>query len=321
MSAEPASTRFTELVGCELPLQNAPMGGVASSPDLAAAVAEAGGHGMVAATVLPEEALKAILEEVGRRTDRPFGVSFLMPFIEPRERVELAAEKAGLVDFFYADPDRQLVETVHRGGALAAWQVGSAEEARAAEEAGCDLVVAQGTEAGGHVRGRLPLARVLAEVLEAVSVPVLAAGGIATAGDVAAVLEAGADGARVGTRLIATPEANAHPDYVAALIEASPEDTVLTEAFSVMWPDAPHRVLRSSVEAAGSLEEEVVGEVELGGEMLPVARLSVIPPARRSSGAVEAMALYAGQGVGAVREVRPAGEVIEELAGGAASRR
>jgi NAD(P)H-dependent flavin oxidoreductase YrpB (nitropropane dioxygenase family) len=267
------------------------------------------------------EALEAILDEVARRTDRPFGVSFLMPFLEPPERVELAARRAGLVDFFYDDPDPDLVGLVHGQGALAAWQVGSAEEAKAAEAAGCDLVIAQGTEAGGHVRGRLPRARVLAEVLAAVEVPVLAAGAIATAADVAAALAVGADGVRVGTRLIATPEANAHPDYVSALIDASPEDTVLTEAFSVMWPDAPHRVLRSSVEAADAIEAEMVGEVELGGEKVPVPRFSVIAPGRRASGAIEAMALYAGEGVGAVREVRPAAEVIRELAAGAEDRR
>jgi nitronate monooxygenase len=310
------STAFTELVGCELPIQNAPMGVVASAPDLAAAVATAGGHGMVSAVVLPPEALEAIIDEVARRTDGPFGVSFLMPFLDPRERVELAASKAGLVDFFYDDPDPALVDVVHGQGALAAWQVGSAAEARAAEAAGCDLVIAQGTEAGGHVRGTLPRARVLTEVLEAVEVPVLSAGGIATADDVAAALGAGAAGVRVGTALIATPEANAHPDYIEALIEASAEDTVLTEAFSVMWPDAPHRALRSSVEAAQAFGGQIVGEANLGAQPLPVPRLAVIGPDRGFKGEVAATALYAGEGVGSVRAVRPAAEVVRELAAG-----
>ena len=306
-------TRFTELVGCEVPFQNAPMGGVATGPDLATAVAEAGGHGMVAAVSLPPEALVPILEEVARRTDGPFGVNFIAPLLEDPDWVSAVAEAAGLVDFFYGDPDAALVERVHAEGALAGWQVGSAAEAAAAAAAECDLVIAQGTEAGGHVRGTLGRRQVLNEVREAVDIPVLAAGGIATAEDVAEALGAGADGVRVGTRLIATPEANAHPAYIDALIAASAGDTVLTEAFSVMWPDAPHRVLRSSVDAAEAFDGEVVGEIELAGQTVPVPRLSVISPSRHSTGAVDAMCLYAGEGVDAVSEVTPAADVVREL--------
>ena len=170
------TTRFTELVGCSVPIQSAPMGGVATAPSLPAAVSNAGGHGMVAAITLPAEALFAVVDEVEKRTQQPFGVNFLIPFLEDRAVVELAASRVGVIEFFYADPDPSLVELVHRGGALACWQVGSVGEARAAVDAGCDLVVAQGVEAGGHVRGRLGLLPLLSEVLEAVDVPVVAAG-------------------------------------------------------------------------------------------------------------------------------------------------
>jgi NAD(P)H-dependent flavin oxidoreductase YrpB (nitropropane dioxygenase family) len=108
---------------------------------------------------------------------------------------------------------------------LVSWQVGSAEEARAAVGAGCDQVVAQGTEVGGHVRGRMSLLPLLSEVLDAVDVPVLAEGGIGDARALAAVLAAGADGARIGTRFVAARESGAHPRYVDALIAARPEDT------------------------------------------------------------------------------------------------
>ncbi|HEV8163681.1 MAG TPA: nitronate monooxygenase, partial [Actinomycetota bacterium] len=103
---------------------------------------------------------------------------------------ELAASRARLVEFFWADPDPALVELVHAGGALAGWQVGSVEEAERAADAGCDLVIAQGVEAGGHVRGTVALLPLLAGVLEVVTVPVLAAGGIASARSMAAVLAA-----------------------------------------------------------------------------------------------------------------------------------
>lgn len=152
---------------------------------------------------------------------------------------EVAASRAQVVEIFYGDPDAVLVRTVHDSGALASWQVSSAAEAWAAVEAGCDFVVAQGTEAGGHVRGRLGLLALLPEVLGAVEVPVLAAGGVGTARGVAAALAAGADGVRVGTRFVAATESGAHPEYVAALLEASSEDTVLTETFWVQWSGAP----------------------------------------------------------------------------------
>ena len=119
--------------------------------------------------------------------------------------------------------------------------------------------IAQGIEAGGHVRGTFGLLALLEQVLGAVDVPVVAAGGIGSGRAMAAVMAAGADGVRVGTRFLAVEEAEAHPDYVKALIDAEAQDTVYTEAFSVGWPDAPHRVLRSSLDAAQSFKGEIVG--------------------------------------------------------------
>jgi NAD(P)H-dependent flavin oxidoreductase YrpB (nitropropane dioxygenase family) len=222
-----------------------------------------------------------------------------------------------VIDFFYGEPDAALVECVHAGAALAAWQVGSAEEARAAADAGCDFVIAQGTEAGGHVRGRTSLLPLLAEVLEAVSVPVLAAGGIACERDLAAVLAAGAAGARIGTRFVASAESGAHPDYVAALLAARAEDTVLCETFSGWWPDAPHRVLRSAVAAVEAHADELVGEVELAGVRTPLPRGCIFSPTRTTRGRIGAMALYAGESVTQVRGVPPAGRIVAELVDGA----
>jgi nitronate monooxygenase len=314
------STRFTELTGCRLPLQLAPMGGVASGPDLAAAVSAAGGFGMVAAGGMPAVALPSVLDAIAARTGAPVGVNFLIPFVD-RAAVAVAASRTRLVDFFYGDPDPGLVDLVHAGGALAGWQVGSAAEARAAVDAGCDLVVAQGVEAGGHVRGRVGLLPLLAAVLDAVDVPVVAAGGIATARGADAVLAAGADAVRVGTRFIAATEADAHPDYVAAVLAAGSDDTVLTEAFAVGWPNAPHRVLRSCVDAATGLDSDIAGESVFGGVLVSVPRWAPPPPGRSTTGQIAAMALYAGQGVGAVRSIEPAAAIVAELAGGAVSRR
>src|SRR6185503_12546934 len=173
------------------------------------------------------------------------------------------------------------------------------------------------TEAGGHVRGASSLLPLLSLVLEEVKIPVVAAGGIATARDLAAVLAAGAAGARIGTRLVASTESEAHPDYVARLLRAGASDTVLTEAFSVMWPNAPHRVLRSAVDAASALADDVIGATPVGAGSMPVQRLSVIPPSRETTGRVEAMALYAGESVGAIEDVRPAKDLLRDLVAGA----
>jgi NAD(P)H-dependent flavin oxidoreductase YrpB (nitropropane dioxygenase family) len=285
-------TEFTDLVGCRYPLQQAGMGAVAG-PDLVLAVSAAGALGMLGAPGWPAPDLAEVLDAMAAVTDAPFGVTFLIPFLDPAA-VEAAASRCRVVEFFYGGPDAAHVATVHDGGALAAWQVGSAEEARAAAAAGCDFVVAQGVEAGGHVRGTEPLSRLLPEVLAAVDTPVVAGGGIATGAGMAEALRRGAHAVRVGTRFVATVEADAHPDYQQALVDAGPDDTVVTNVFKAGW-DAPHRVLRSAVEASDDPER------------------SVMPPSRATPGPVAAMALYAGTSVGETTAVVPAAQVVEEL--------
>jgi nitronate monooxygenase len=312
------TTPFTELLGCRVPLQQAPMGGV-TTPELVAAVAGAGGVGMVPAQMLPADELAGLLADLAGRTDGVVGVAFLLPFGADPACVEAAAAGARLVDFYYGDPDPALVARVHDGGALASWQAGSVDEASAAVDAGCDLVAVQGMEGGGRIRGRVALLPLLAEVLDTIEVPVVAAGGIAGARGVAACLAAGAAAVRVGTRLLATEESGAHPEYVRALLAAEAEDAVLTDAFSVMWPPGPepHRTLRSALEAAGSFEGEIVGETRMGATTLQVPRFGVPCPNRETTGEVAAMAHYAGQSAGATRQVLPAAQVITDLAEGA----
>src|SRR5262245_64506635 len=113
---------------------------------------------------MPPEVRDALLEEMVPRTGGVFGVNFLMPFLD-RECLAIAARRARVVEFFYGEPDAELVERGHEFGALVSWQVGSLAEALAAERAGCDFVVVQGTEAGGHVRGRTSLLPLLSQVL------------------------------------------------------------------------------------------------------------------------------------------------------------
>jgi NAD(P)H-dependent flavin oxidoreductase YrpB (nitropropane dioxygenase family) len=315
------ATRFTELVGCVVPIQQAGMGAV-SPPALAAAVSNAGALGMVGtarsgANTVP--GLSSLLDEVETLTDKPYGVNFLIApeFLSDIDPAcfALAARRARVVEFFWHWPDPKLVEVVHEHGALVNWQVGSVAEAVAAADAGADLIVAQGVAAGGHVRGKVGVLALLDAVLVAVDVPVLAAGGIGSGRGLAAVLAAGADGARVGTRFVAATESDAHPRYIEALIAAGPEDTVLGSTFIYRW-DAPGRTLRSAVDAALAFPGDVVAEVlSLDGTRVPLHRLQPGVASTRATGAIEAMSLWAGESVGGVTRLQPAAEIVAELAG------
>jgi nitronate monooxygenase len=270
------------LVGCDLPLQLAAMGRVGTT-ELAAAVASAGGFGMVPNGVEPAPGA--------------CGINFLVPFEPAIDDIHAAAAKCRVVEFFYDDPSADLVDAAHEGGALAGWQVGSAAEAARAEGCGCDYVAVQGTEAGGHVRGKQPLDEVLPEALAAVEVPVVAAGGVATAERLAELIDSGADGVRVGTRFLVAPESAAHPEYTRGLLAAGGgDDTVLTEWFGEGWEDAPHRVLRSAFEAAHASGWR-----------------GVVPPCEGEGRDVSDMAMYAGTGVGHVTEAESAAAVVADL--------
>jgi len=309
------STRFTELVGCHIPLQQAPMG-LLTPPGLALAVARAGGVGSVSAPIGAEpRALAAQLDTWMDRSAGALAVNFITEHVDPAA-VAVAGTRARIVDFYWNTPHAKLVDAAHEGGALVNWQVGSLPDAVLAVEAGADVVSVQGREAGGHVRGDTPLLPLLTAVLRAVDVPVLAAGGIAEPRALAAVLAAGASGARIGTRFLATTESGAHPEYVLALIAAGPESTEITDGFAEcpMCATLPRaRVLRSAIAAVDAVDTETVGTV--GDEPLP-PRVGM-PPHKEVHGQIHAMALYAGSGVEHVTAVRPVGEVVQELAEGA----
>jgi NAD(P)H-dependent flavin oxidoreductase YrpB (nitropropane dioxygenase family) len=185
------------------------------------------------------------------------------------------------------------------------------------------MVVAQGVEAGGHCRGDSPLLPLLSQVLDAVDVPVLAAGGIADARGVAAALAAGASGVRMGTRFVATEESAAHPDYVAAVIAAGANSTRLTGAFNdcPLCASGPRaRVLASAIEAVEGMDSEVVGTIESADGELPVPRRSWLPPTKDITGHIEAMAMYAGESVRLVNDLLPASQLVRSLVEGAEER-
>lgn len=310
-------TTFTRLVGCSVPIQVAPMGAV-STPELIAVTAGAGAFPMIGTAGMTPAQVSTLLDAVAALTAAPIGANMLMPFADPAI-VEAVAPRVRVFDFFHGEPDIGLVKLVHEAGALAGWQACSRAEALAAVDAGCDLIAARGVEGGGRMYGDQPLLPLLNDVLAAVDVPVLAAGGLATARDVAAVLAMGAAGARIGTRFVATHESGAHPLYKQAIVDADAADAVLVTDFSVLWPNGPepHRVLRQAIDAANRIDGDTVGEVVMGGEAHSIPKFAVMPPVAGMTGTIEAFAMYAGTSVGSIHAIAPAGDVVRELADGA----
>ena len=306
---------LTDLVGCRLPLQQAPMGGI-SGPALAAAVAEAGGIGTVMVFGMSPDQIVETVDRSCPSPDAVIAVNFITEQVDP-DCLAAAASRARIVDFFWSEPQARRIEVVHAAGALVCWQVGSTDEARRAVDAGADLIAAQGTEAGGHVRGKTTLHELLPAVLEAVDVPVLAAGGIGDVTAAAAARDVGAAGIRVGTRFIATEESAAHPHYKQAVLDAGAGDTEITGAFAVGCPmcatQATHRVLRSAIRAAESLDAATVGTADFRGRTIDLPRFAGYPPLAGAEGHIEAMCLYASDAAGGAHAITPAGDVVREL--------
>ena len=317
-------TRVTDLLGIEVPIVQAPIGS-ASCPALAAAVSNAGGLGMLAGSWLDLDELRAAIRATFDLTTRPFGVNLVLEWPQAH-RLQVALEEGvRIISCFWGDP-APYIPAVHAAGGFVLHTVGSVSEAKTAVASGADVIVAQGWEAGGHVRGEVALSVLVPAVCDAVGpTPVVAAGGIADGRGVAAALALGADGVWLGTRFLAAHEARVDPLYQARLLEASESDTVYTTLFDIGWPSAAHRVLRNStVEhwlAAGQPtapsrpgEGEVIA---IGAKGQPVLRYSDTPPVAGATGDLEALALYAGQCAGLIWDVRPAAEIVQELVAGA----
>lgn len=313
-------TALTELLGIEAPIVLAPMGG-AVTPALAAAVSNAGGLGTLPLSHSTPGEVGSIVAEMTALTDRPFGVNLILEW-DQRERLTAALEAgAPVISLFWGDV-ADLVPEIHDAGAVVLVSVGSVDEAARAVAAGADVIVAQGWEAGGHVRGTVTTFALVPRVVDTVDpVPVVAAGGIADGRGLAAVLMLGAAGAWVGTRFLAARESSIHDDYRQRVLEAAETDTYYGDLFDGGWPDAPHRVLRNSTveawEAAGRpAPGERPGEeddIAARADGSPIKRYASATPHVSTNGDIEALPNWAGQGVGLVTRVQPAAEIVQEL--------
>ena len=309
-------TRFTDILGLDYPIMSAPMSNH-SGGTLAAAVSLAGGLGTFGGTNdFGPEWLREQISHVRSRTDRPFGVGFITQLIEYNTvNIEIALEeRAPVVIFSFADPDPWLGRAKD-AGCVTVCQVQSPELARQAVDAGADMLLAQGNEAGGHT-GEVNLLPLLVDLVERYpQLPVLAAGGITSGRALAGVLGAGGEGVSLGTAMLATPEAVEVPDsFKERVVLSDGQDTTFTRLYDLLgtrpWPDGiAGRVYRNRLvrEWDGRDAEILAHREELASDVA----------AARAAGDVEASAVYMGQGAGHVNAIRPAAEVIREICEGA----
>jgi enoyl-[acyl-carrier protein] reductase II len=303
-------TRLTELLEIEHPVMLAGMGGV-SYHELVAAVSEAGGFGCLGASTMGPDQMVAEMELVRARTDKPFGVDLLtaMPGDMPGQ-VRSIVEHGGRVFVAGLGVPRDVVELCHDNGVLVASMCGKVRHAVAAVAAGCDLVVAQGTEAGGHT-GTVATLALVPQVVDAVGadVPVVAAGGIVDGRGLAAALTLGADGVWVGTRFIATPEAWGTQGYKERLVAMAEDDTVVSRAYT----GKTCRVVRNDYtrhydehpEELQRFPTQLLTSIEQGANHLGGGPDTVVDP--------DLEFWPAGQGVGAIDALVPAGELVRSF--------
>jgi nitronate monooxygenase len=297
----------------------APIGSLASV-ELVSAVCNAGGLGCLALTWTDPQPAAAQVAAVKAKTSALFAANFVLRFA-PRALPAVLEAGVPVVTFSWGLPGI-LVKTAHAFGATVGVQVGTVEGAQRVLEQDCDFIICQGIEAGGHVQSSTPLRELLPRIVAlAGEVPVVAAGGLADATDVAEVRSLGARAAMLGTRFVAATESHAHSAYREALLAANAQDTALTGCFDGGWPYALHRVLRNSTlmnwEAAGCPpsgrrpgEGDIVARLKTAS---PVYRYDDMEPHADMSGDLMSCCLYAGMGVGKITEVRSAAVLVKEL--------
>lgn len=313
-------TPLCDRLGIRVPVVQAPVG-TAAAPELAAAVSEAGGLGSLALTWSGAEGARERIRQVKARTDRPFAANLVLDFPIDDTLSVCLSEDVPVISTFWGDP-ALVHQRIRDAGALHLHAVGSVAEARHAASVGVDAIVAQGWEAGGHVRGEVTTMVLVPAIVDAVApVPVIAAGGIVDGRGLLAALALGAQAAWLGTRFVATAEAYAHPEYRRRITEATATDAVHTSCFDGGWPSAPHRALHNATveewTAAGRPaapdrpgEGDILATDDAGRTYRKYQDQIPLPG---MTGRLTDMAMYAGQSVELVREVLPAATVVRQI--------
>lgn len=300
-------TKACDALGITHPVVMAGMGG-ASNPALVAAVSEAGGLGILACTWSSIDEIRRSIREIRERTAHPFGVNFVLHLADPAALDECVSQGVPVFSFFRGDPAKAVAK-VHDAGAVALHQVTTLAEADQAVDAGVDVIVAQGREAGGHM-GPLPLWQFLPEVVErAGGRPVLAAGGIVDGKGLAAALSFGASGVMMGTRFIACGESPATALHKQAILDAKIGDTVDSGVWDMLrgedWPGVKVRSLRNSMTEkwAGREDELAVVLDSVRAEFIQAERLYDVTK----------LPLLAGEGAGRIKSALSAQKIMEYI--------
>lgn len=322
MVQTPQSDRLCEMLGCDVPVLLAGMGGVAHW-ELASAVANAGGYGILGMVRESPELIEAEVRAMRRATDRAFAVNVIPSATNPElldAQISRCLELGVSAFSFFWDVMPDVIARVKRAGCLVLHQVGTVDAAKLAADAGADIIIAQGVGAGGHVHGRRPVFDLTKSILGVVSVPVVASGGLATGADLATALSMGAAGIQCGTAFLATEESFAHPYHKQRVVQATGQDTVLTDIFVLNWPKgAAVRVIANSVTEAlggkylGHDPDTLPREAIAWDDGQPRLRFSTDSPIRTTTGDLQAMALYAGTGAGAIHDVPGAAQRLAKI--------
>jgi NAD(P)H-dependent flavin oxidoreductase YrpB (nitropropane dioxygenase family) len=305
-------TRICDLLGVVYPIV---LGGMASgtSVPLVVAVSQAGGLGTLGVSTLSTAQIRTQIAAIREATDKPFGVNFLLFRTEEEAFMAAVEAQPPVVSFAWARPDQNLrsyFQRVHDAGLLVMHMAGEVPEAVRAAEAGADIIVAQGTEGGGHVGWMASMPLVPMIVNAVAPLPVLAAGGIADGRGLAAALALGADGVLLGTRMLATDEAPIHANLKQAIVQSNGHDTVLTEipdiASGSVWPGAMARTLRNRfVERWAGREWALRQDYQEAGRAALEAR---------QAGDVDNAPILIGQDAGLIDAILPAAEIIHRMA-------
>jgi NAD(P)H-dependent flavin oxidoreductase YrpB (nitropropane dioxygenase family) len=283
--------------------------------------------GAVGWPLMTANELRGLLQAVRGLTERPFGVAFDTEFTTEDHLRACIDLRVCVVSFDTSDPPPHFIRRL-RGSGIRVWvKAGSVAEARSAARAGADAIIAHAREAAGGCRSQTGMFTLLPAMVDAVwPVPVLASGGIADGRGLAAALALGADAAWIGTRFLASREANAHGEYKRRVIDAGEGDTVVNTVFSPSGRAATVRMLRTQLQSDahisgpaangssdGSAERRLIGQTEIGGRAIDIREYSCMMPTPETIGDIEAMCMPAGQSAALIRGVRPASEIVREM--------
>lgn len=320
------ANRFTRRFGQTHPFVSAGMGFAGMAPELAIAVSRAGGIGALGVGLMPAEELRSKIRAIRAAGEAPFNINFLTCFDNDAQIRVCVEERVPIVSFHWGHPAKDHLELLRDAG-ISVWeQVGTVEAGKFAADAGIEVVIAQGWEAGGHNYGGLGTMALAPAMVDAIGdkAMVLAAGGIVDGRGVAAALMLGVDGVCVGTRLVASEEAHVHPFHHQAILKARGSDTVRSSIFGPEMPAFnPMRLLRNRVvdEYSERLAEvpmershlPVIGETVVHGQRHVKRKFDVMLPVPETTGDFEEMPWLAGQGVGLIHEILPAGTIVTSM--------